>query len=295
MNSRMPIFILGNPRSGTTLLRLMVGSHPAISIPPECGFAVWWRPKYRGWSATDATGRGAEEFVTDLSVSKKIETWGLDFNEILLEIRDRRPEDYASLVSLIYENYARKHSPGSRRWGDKNNFYVRHVAEIREIFGDAQFLHIVRDGRDVACSYRELASRESDSRYYPDLPFDLAEIAAEWTSNIASVEESFRSLPEDSRKTIRYEDLVRSPEIVLRDVCEFLQEAFDPGMLDYHVANRSGAREPFEFLEWKSRTLESPDVSRIGRYLASLRTDEVDLFDTLASATLQQFGYPVRA
>lgn len=46
---REPVFIIGSPRSGTTLLRLMMNSHPRIVVPPECGFAVWWYEKYQHW------------------------------------------------------------------------------------------------------------------------------------------------------------------------------------------------------------------------------------------------------
>src|SRR5437868_10830563 len=104
----------------------MVTSHPAILVPPECGFAIWWRQKYGDWKAEDAEGKRAQAFIQDLGSSKKIETWELDYDFLLAEIKRLRPATYSALASLVYETYARKKKPEFQRWGDKNNFHVRH-------------------------------------------------------------------------------------------------------------------------------------------------------------------------
>jgi hypothetical protein len=288
-----PVFIIGNPRSGTTLLRLMVTSHPAIVVPPECGFAIWWRQKYSDWSTTSALDRRADEFVRDLLSSKKIETWNLAPKSVLNEIRHAKPANYAGLVSLIYSVYAREHKPEFTRWGDKNNFHVHHVNDLLALFPDAQFLHIVRDGRDVACSYRGLGRKEMQSAYAPRLATDIAAIATEWTNNVERVRAAFASMPKRHGMELRYEDLVTDSEATLRKLCAFLGEEYHPQMLEYHILNQRDALEPKEFLQWKNKTLEAPDKSALGKFREELVPGEIAAFEKIAAGTLKSFHYPL--
>lgn len=289
MNS--PVFIIGNPRSGTTLFRLMVTSHSAIVIPPECGFAIWWHEKYRDWQSADAISPRAGEFVSDLLQSKKIETWELNRGKLLEEIQQAAPESYAALVSLVYTAYARPRKPGFRRWGDKNNFHVRHVSALRSMFPDARFIHIIRDGRDVACSYQQLGRAKIDSAYAPKLSSDVAAIATEWKGNVEAVRWAFSLMPQEQRLEIRYEDLVAKSETTLREVCRFLGEEYDPAMLEYHRLNRRDTLEPVEFLQWKAKTLEAPDPSSLGRFRTELTSGEIESFDKIAGDLLRDYRY----
>src|SRR3972149_1986006 len=100
---RPPVFVIGNPRSGTTLLRLMLNNHRNIVVPPECGFAVWWYAKYKDWSKDSCQGHHClDRFLKDLMTSKKIETWNLDFGALGKYIQSVKPFNYAELVSCIY-------------------------------------------------------------------------------------------------------------------------------------------------------------------------------------------------
>ena len=58
----MDFFILGNPRSGTTLLRLMLNSHPKLGVPPECGMIQWWNEKYKNKNLQDVY----DTFINDI-------------------------------------------------------------------------------------------------------------------------------------------------------------------------------------------------------------------------------------
>ena len=286
-----PIFIIGNPRSGTTLFRLMVTSHPSIVVPPECGFAIWWREKYGNWNGAAAESKEASAFVADLAQSKKIETWKLNFDLLLAELRRVRPANYSALVSLVYEIYARARKPGFQRWGDKNNFHVRHVGTLHSLFPEAQFLHIVRDGRDVACSYRQLKRTKIESAYAPNLTTDVAEIATEWKTNLEFVRDGFDVLPMRQRLEIRYKDLVTQSEATLRTVCEFLGEAFHREMLDYHLLNRRDTLEPNEFLQWKAKTLDAPDATALGKFRTELTPEEIASFEKIAGDMLRKYRY----
>ena len=285
-----PIFIIGSPRSGTTLLRLMITSHRNIVVPPECGFAVWWKTKYENWNAAEHLTR-LEEFITDFKQSKKIETWNLDYEAMSQFLLAQHPASYAELVSLIYTFYASARKPAFERWGDKNNFYLNHIAALDSMFPDAHFVHIIRDGRDVACSYRELAQKRIDSAYAPDLPTAISGIAREWKLNIETIRNSFAAINPGRTFEIRYEDLVSTPETTLQELCRSLGEEYDPGMMEYHLKNKAEQLEPAGFLQWKAKTLLQPVKEQAGRFRRELAGDEIGEFERIAGDLLRRYSY----
>ena len=118
-------FIIGNPRSGTTLLRLLLTSHPHVIIPPECGFIAWLYEKYGGWTRLDLNKDDIINlFVRDLLATKKFDTWGLDSVLIKDEIHKNKPRSYSDLCDVVGLVYNNKLSKAARIIGDKNNFYI---------------------------------------------------------------------------------------------------------------------------------------------------------------------------
>lgn len=287
---KSPIFIIGNPRSGTTLLRLMLTCHRNIVIPPECGFAVWWYQKYRNWNSESAK-QNLDAFLDDLFGSKKIETWNLN-RELLREtLSEKEPESYSDLVSLIYEKFAMQQKETFKRWGDKNNYYLNHIETIFELFSDVQFIHIVRDGRDIACSYKKLAVSKFDSKYAPQLPTEISEIAREWINNLKKIKKSFQTIGWDKVIEIRYEDLVTESEKTLRNICSFLNEEYDPSMSDFYLLNMEKELEPRELMQWKGKTLEKPTRSEVEKYQIELTLPEIKEFEIIAEELLAHYRY----
>ena len=125
-NRDRPIFILGNPRSGTSLLRLMLHSHSQICIPPESHFFLWLEVKYGIWSL-----EMLEDFIQDLFNATKFETWNINREELSDFIINAAPKTYSFLISLIYQFYAEKHRGESKYWGDKNSLWTDKLERIR--------------------------------------------------------------------------------------------------------------------------------------------------------------------
>lgn len=289
--SPSPIFILGNPRSGTTLLRLMLACHPRLAVPPECGFALWLRDRYGDWSARDMGNSRLEQFLDDLFAARKFDTWGLDRDALREWIRGRRPSDYRSLVESVYWHFASMRAPLATRIGDKNNFHIHRVADLASLFPGCVFIHIVRDGRDVACSYREVAAGRFSSEYRPDLPQAMGEIARQWRSAVLAPEAAIAAGVMAPLHTVRFEDLVSDPMVALRPICDFLGEPFSEQMLEYHTRNASEQLEPAETMAWKRKTLEPLDHSVIARHRQLLTEVEIAQFNAEAGDALQRFGY----
>lgn len=288
---RPPLFIIGNPRSGTTLLRLMLTNHKNIVIPPECGFAVWYYNTYRGLPITGST---VKDFLADLALARKIETWKLDFNKLQNYMITNKPSSYPELVSAVYAFYGRSTGKPFKMWGDKNNFYIKHIDTIKEMFPTSHLIHIVRDGRDVACSYRALNRSQIHSRYAPQLPDLVADIANEWVTNIAHAINSFEKIRWENVYEVRYEDLTSHPTHELKKICSFLEEPYDEEMELYYSKNQEEEQEPIEFLQWKAKTIEKPTTSEIGKYKTELTEEEIVEFEEIASPLLRKYQYKLQ-
>lgn len=281
-----PVFIIGNPRSGTTVFRMMLNANDDLFIPPECGFAAWLYAKYADWN-------GGEEqlnaFLADLESARKFETWHVDIAELKAYINEKHPETYSEVVFLVYDFYAVKRGIEYKLWGDKNNFYLDYIDTIDKMYPKSKFLYIVRDGRDVACSYIELYNKNLSSKYAPKLPNQIDVIAKEWADNNKKILDSFAKLGSDRVFSLRYEDLVIQPESILKNICDFLGLTYSSDMLEFY--NKPSFDEPGEFLQWKSKLRMGPNASSMKRYEKSFSEDDLKVFDEQAGDMLKHFGY----
>jgi hypothetical protein len=284
-----PFFILGNPRSGTTLVRLMFDANPLITVPPECGFAVWFFNKYKIWKELE-NAKNISDFIKDLKTAKKIDTWNLNFKKLNEQLLQSNPKSYSELINNIYIYYALNQNKTIELWGDKNNFYINHIKEITSIFPEARFIHLVRDGRDVACSYKELGNKNIISNFAPKLPTDIKDIANEWkTNNEVILRDLFQYSNEELYLTVKYEDLILENEPLLRNLCNFLDINFHENMLEHY--NYSKSYEPNEYMQWKTNTDKPLLKNRINRYKKELTEHEIEDFTKLAGSTLKRFDY----
>lgn len=283
MNSRPPFFILGNPRSGTSLFRLMLNSHPEVVVPPECGFSEWLYDKY---SEVEFHNGMYESVLRDVFNSRKFETWKMDFKSALSFVCKSKPgsyQDFVCDVYLAYANFMGK-SPDSIV-GDKNNYFINDVDRIDSIFPECKKIFIVRDGRDVACSYLDLGKKSITSDYKPKLANDIADISREWAQSV----EIMRHWIERGAKSIKYEDLVMAPEKTLNKVCTFLGVEYSSEMLGYYKKND----EPEAFKAWKGRTFDPVSASSVGRYRHDLTEIQTKEFELNCGDYLEILGYKV--
>lgn len=289
-----PIFIIGSPRSGTTLLRLMLTCHRSIVIPPECGFIIWLYEEFKSWSVTNLTkSNSLKHFINKLLECRKIETWHLEEENLIKYIISNRPHSYSDLVSCIYEFYGLSKWNSFNRWGDKNNFYINHIITLKEIFPDAFFVHLVRDGRDVACSYKNLIHKKDESKYAPNLTKKIDEIAEAWKSDIQTINDSFLSIGWNNVIEVKYECLVSKPENTLRNLTQKICVDYDPSMLHYYKLNKELELEPKEFIKWKEKNLKPLIKEEIGRYKSELTDNEMLVLEEIAKNQLVYYGYVV--
>jgi LPS sulfotransferase NodH len=218
-----PIFVVGAPRSGTSLLARMLDAHPAIGLSDElCFFDIVLEAR-RDLPELDDPER-IERLRALLPRMDHVRYWadGEALIEAALErLRaDSRPSWAAFYRHLMEPRAVRK---GALRFGEKTPWNVRHLEALEALFPNARFVHVVRDPRAVVASKRKLPRSSSD----------VLTNAVKWSIDVAAAARYRDGAPERAERLleIRYEDLVRTPEPVLRRVTDFLGEPFDPAML----------------------------------------------------------------
>jgi len=277
LNSDAPIFIVGSQRSGTTMLRLMLNAHPHIAIPFESGFIT------RIYHDLEKVGdlnqiNNLKLLLDKIAANKFVEQGGLIVNRE--KILEQHPKSYADLIGLIYQMYAQKN--GKIRWGDKEPAYVIDIDILYKIFPNLKVIHLVRDGRDVALSLRNLSWGSKN----------LPRLAREWAWKVTLARKS-GSFLKDQYCEVKYEDLVQNPEATLQDLCAFIDEEYMPEMLKYHV---SAAKEmPKNSLDFHKNSVRKPDISKIYMWEKKMDRGDQVIFQEEAGKALELFDYkPVK-
>lgn len=229
-----PVFVVGSPRSGTSILTWALGQHPNI-LPVEEGpgrgpFAV-------AVGVYFATGnrRGPRSQLSSLGVER--DAFFREFGDAIdRQVLDHRwtfeQRNLASAIAdpaQINERFAISrgaHEP-KRRWVDgtpESSFYI---CGLSRLFPQAKFVHILRDVREVAASM--LGFRNDDGS---SLVRTAEAACGYWLRATQACDLAQRALGPETVHRLQYADLVAQPEAALRDVCEFLGEAFAPACLE---------------------------------------------------------------
>jgi hypothetical protein len=279
----MPV-IVGVPRSGTTLLRMMVDANAEVAIPPETGFL----PALADLDPSVDAREAAWQIMTGFH------TWadfGLDPATLRAALREGSGSA-ADCARAFYRAYARRF--GKARWGDKTPTYSDEMDRIAALLPEARFVHIIRDGRDVVASVRGLWFRPGET---------VEACARDWAARLARTRALGAHLP--FYLEIRYEHLVRSAERTLRDVCDFLELPFDPRMLAFHRGAAARLEEHQARYDAAGRVIvsraervhnqrfvmEPPRADRIGRWKTELTADQCARVEAVAGAWLDVLGY----
>jgi hypothetical protein len=269
-------FIVGCGRSGTTLLRSMFDTHPKMAIPGESGFLLRRRKRYE-----TRAGFAANVLLHDLSNHPRFRLWGLSHAEVAEALREPPVGGYADAVRRLYALYAR--SRGKVRYADKTPAYVLHMPLLARLFPEARFVHLIRDGRDVALSYMSIPE------WGPD---DLAECALYWRRRVRTGRKDGASLGPERYREVRYEELVDDPENVLRSLCPFLDLAYDEGMLRYH--QRAAEALELELQPHRHQGLRLPPRKGLRDWSREMPDSDVAVFEALCGDELSELGYERR-
>ena len=279
-------FVIGMTRSGTTLLRLMLDSHPQLTIPPETHFIP---------DVIKLFGEGPaspEEVLEVMTAGRRWDDFGISADKLGRELAKLRPLVRPEVpIRTFYRLYAR--AQRKARWGDKTPGYAMKMRRIERILPEARFIHMIRDGRDVALSLERRGAGLS-----------MEQIARRWRHRINRTRRAAKNVAHYSE--VRYEDLVSDPEGKLREICALVELEFDPAMLAYHeraadrlqeIARPLEAEESKRGLTAESRveahalTSEPPRADRVGMWRKDMNPADLAVFREHGGELLTELGY----
>ena len=266
-------FIVASGRSGTTLLQAMLDSHPDMAIPPEAHFLVPLSRRVRRVNGRLDTGH-----LTWLLRRSQFAIWGLPPDEVEAALAEARPVDYAEAIRAVYASFARRR--GKRRYGDKTPKHVGDIPYLARMFPEGRFIHMIRDGRDVTCSF--VAHRLG--------PRNAAEGALRWKRAVEAGRRAGRDLGPDRYLEVRYEALVEDPRGQLEMIGRFIHLDFDERMLEYH--RHAERLLPTSQLQDLHRNLSRPPRPGLRDWRREMEPPEVAVFEALAGDLLEALGYP---
>ncbi len=267
-----PIFIVGCPRSGTTLLRNLLRSHPRLTFPTESHFIPWF---YRGYGHP-ASRQAAVALAARILRLQWVRQWNLTLQpEAFGEDRT-----FQAVLSRCFGDWARKE--GKPRWGDKTPHYVQDIPVLAELYPSGRIIHILRDGRDVSLSWLKAGFE----------PRNLYTAALLWRRYVGAGRTAGRLLPTAMYLEIRYEALMADPAATMQAVCAFLGEAYDAAVLQpTPIRGRLRPRLIGNAPEPPTRP-ETIAPAHPGWEALMPMADRV-LFESVAGDLLQELGYPI--
>jgi hypothetical protein len=266
-----PLFVLGVRRSGTTLLRVILDRSPGLAIPDETFFVP--QIAHRNRSHVDP-----ERLLDDLRRVPRIATWGVSAEDLASRLRPGMSTGEA--LDAVFGAYAEKH--GKPRWGDKTPLYMQHLDLLDGLFPEAQYVHLVRDGRDTALAFLDLPAGVTKRAW--GHPRSATGFACEWRTQVESARQLGRRLDPTRFLEVRYEDLVADPDATVERVCAFAAIPFEPTMLEYSSAVDVSGKPHLQ------RLLEPPTTG-VRDWRSQMSREDVLAFEAIAGDVLAELGY----
>lgn len=249
-----PIFIGGEGRSGTTLMRVILDSHPHISCGPETHLFI--DPKF--------------EELYRYFCSEKYLSRVAEFSES--NPRKYLAQSFAAILEMFHGELMRKNK--KLRWADKTPLNILKIDFLRELFPNLKFIHMIRDGRDVASS---ILTKDWG-------PKTIKGLANRW---VKIIETGLKHKGQPYFLEVKYEDLVHEPEDVIKKLMRFLQEPYSPQLLHYHRVKHLLPTTEDSSLQVQ----EQLHTNSIGRWKNDLTRKQVAEYEAYAKKQLNLHNY----
>jgi hypothetical protein len=289
-----PVFICGHPKSGTSLLRAILDSHPQLIVyPEETIFFRRFLPRAVGLDLEGQLALAEETLIhifqwrRDQPVASQAGFPDRDYSAISFEQvrrilrrfsegRHRHPGDVLSAAILAYGEVSGLATPASRGWVEKSPYNEYYAGQIFAWWPEARCIHILRDPRDNYVSYR---------RKHPDWQPEF--FAANWRRSTRAGVENRQRFGPARYLILRYEDLTQSPEAALRQLTDFLEIDWDASLA---APTRAGA-------QWAGNSMFSEQfqgisAAPVARWRDRLSPEDAAVIEQIAGAQMDEFGYP---
>ncbi len=272
------LFVVGCPRSGTTLLQRMLDHHPHLAVANDTHFI----PRAIAGVTEETDPLLTSEIIERVRSYRRFSRLGLP--EVAVHEAAAKARTYSEFISGLYTAYGRPR--GKPLAGEKTPDYVRYLPFLHDLFPWVKSIHIIRDGRDVALSTLEWARPDKGpGRFSLWQEEPVAVCALWWSWQVGTGRRDGTNLGTNRYYEVRYEDLVAQPEATLRDIVLFLGLPFAPEMLAYHQGKTRHQPDLSTKKQWLPPTPGLRDWRR------QMEERDVALFEAIAGDLLSALGY----
>ncbi len=265
----VPVFIGGCERSGTTFLGSLLGGHSQCLTVPESQFKIRMLRHIQPEQPTNLP-----DVLDRIRDHWRFKLWDIDLTDVPLQAHD-----YPELLCWLVRQYGARHGrPDPGFWIDHTPANMRYGATLRDLFPDAKFIHLVRDGRAVAASVLPLDWG----------PNTVLAAAHWWSEGITPGLAAEVGLSATHIVRVRYEDLVRAPEATLTFLCKHIG-------LDYEPAMAKGRGFEVGSYTAGQHTLvgQAPDPRRLNAWEQELTQRHIEIFESITGDLLRYLDYPL--
>jgi hypothetical protein len=278
------VFIVGCPRSGTTLLQRVVNAHPQIAVVNQSR----WIPVYfKKRTGLTAEGLATRELVPRLLEYRKLfRKLGIGREDLERLLPGGAAIPYAHYVTGVFDLYG--HAQGKALVGDKTPIYVRSIGTLHGLWPEARFVHLIRDGRDVCLStvnwQKKTAKLSSNFCTWDEDAVTTA--AMRWTWNVRLGREAGTPLGSGLYHELRYEALVASPAQECAKLCAFLGVPYEEAMLHFHEGRTKTKPGLDAKHAWR------PITPGLRNWRTQMSAQDVERFEAAAGDLLDELDYP---
>jgi hypothetical protein len=275
------LFLVGCPRSGTTLLQRLVDAHPRIAVIHE----TQWVPRlYERRAGLTEDGLVTPDLLDKIVEHRRFPRLELEPDRVAELIEDGKPKHYARFVSEVFDLYG--HVKGKPLVGEKSPGYVRHLPTLHALWPWAKLIHLIRDGRDVALSVLDWKKKEGTAGRFPtwqDDPVTTTALWWEWSVRLGR--EAGARIGPGRYYELFYESLVAEPERECEELCRFLGVPYDNAMLRFY----EGRMRPKPGRGAKAAWL--PVTRGLRRWEEQMSPDDRSRFEAATGDLLHELGY----
>jgi hypothetical protein len=267
--SETPIFIVGSPRSGTTLLRNILNRHPRIGICGETQFLHYVYARRRAFGDLSDL-RNRRRVIEEYLALRRLKRFIIDPG-VLAERLMREATSYQGLFTGVIKYYAE--SQGKQRCGEKTPRHALFSETLCEWYPGGTLIHMIRDPRDVVASLQRM----------PWAADSVVQNAWRWLRHNLTVQRCSH-LPQ--YLPVRYEALVTQPEQEVARICARLGEEYLPSLLESQGQAAFPAPVP-----WSRRAQEPITTERLGNWREELTARQVSQVEWVVGRHMETLGY----
>jgi len=275
--STAPVFVLGSPRSGTTLLydMLLSAGGFAVYLAESNVFNVL-APNFG-----DLGNRENRQQLLDVWLGSKLfRASGLNAQEVEKQVLDRC-RNAGDFLRIVMDGIARKQ--GAQRWAENSPEGILHLPTIKRLIPEALVIHIIRDGRDVAMSLNR-------TRYLKPFPWQdrisLTGAGVYWEWILQQGRKYGQQLGPDYME-VHFEELVSSPRELLSRIGAFIDQELDyDRILEIGYGSVSKPNTSF-------RSESQEKFNPVGRWKKGFTPEQLFRFESIVGPTLTNLGYPL--